>query len=434
MSSENHYEILGVRPSAGREEIELAYKGRRSQYHPDRYSQSDAETQAWATGKMQEVNKAYQVLISTDLRAKFDRHETPASATYVNQHAPAAQMPDILDAASVLLKPEWEWFHDKVYARPNIPNKKREGAISSYASEIAPRDVIILLDDTLFGGAKEGLLVTNKAIYCKQKFESPRRIALSAIKHVEPGTDGRVLINGDVFFKADLIDHLAILTFASRLSAIFKLPIVSDDDTDSIIERGVSGIDSFWTLHRCAMAALRTELEGQTFLIDDLIDRQMRCISDRLSDLRYAVEQNPKSGTGQNSINAECAEIALMVFLVLHYYGFSKLPGAFKETAGDQFTRLHGISEIYKIAFREGFPLVYGRPIDLDEEDILMMSAIFFHRDGAREFNLTVPREEALLLLLSKIGIRREASRTLLRQFEDHTEWWLEAIFLVSNG
>ncbi len=45
------YGVLGIRPSAGRDEIELAYKGRRSQYHPDRYAQSDAETQAWATGK-----------------------------------------------------------------------------------------------------------------------------------------------------------------------------------------------------------------------------------------------------------------------------------------------------------------------------------------------------------------------------------------------
>lgn len=35
------YDILGIRPNAGRDEIELAYKGRRSQYHPDRYAQSD---------------------------------------------------------------------------------------------------------------------------------------------------------------------------------------------------------------------------------------------------------------------------------------------------------------------------------------------------------------------------------------------------------
>ena len=60
----SHHDVLGIRPNAGREEIELAYKGRRSQYHPDRYAQSDQETQAWATACMQEVNAAYEALIN----------------------------------------------------------------------------------------------------------------------------------------------------------------------------------------------------------------------------------------------------------------------------------------------------------------------------------------------------------------------------------
>lgn len=69
------YEILGIRPNAGRDEIELAYKGRRSQYHPDRYAQSDAQTQAWATGKMQELNQAYAVLKDGAERSRFDQEQ-----------------------------------------------------------------------------------------------------------------------------------------------------------------------------------------------------------------------------------------------------------------------------------------------------------------------------------------------------------------------
>lgn len=67
------YDILGIRPHAGREEIELAYKGRRSQYYPDRYGQSDVQTQAWATEGMQAVNHAYVILGAPDERARFDR-------------------------------------------------------------------------------------------------------------------------------------------------------------------------------------------------------------------------------------------------------------------------------------------------------------------------------------------------------------------------
>ena len=67
------YDILGIRPNAGREEIELAYKGRRSQYHPDRYGQSDVQTQAWATDRMQAISHTYVILGDPDERARFDR-------------------------------------------------------------------------------------------------------------------------------------------------------------------------------------------------------------------------------------------------------------------------------------------------------------------------------------------------------------------------
>ncbi|MEO7939378.1 MAG: DnaJ domain-containing protein, partial [Burkholderiaceae bacterium] len=130
VADKDYYDILGVRQNAARDEIELAYKGRRTQYHPDRYSQSDVETLAWATSKMQAVNEAYQVLDSADLRAEFDRRRSSDVSTRSKperQDATSAQ--EVNEAASVLLKPEWSWSYDKVYARPNIPYKKLEGAI-----------------------------------------------------------------------------------------------------------------------------------------------------------------------------------------------------------------------------------------------------------------------------------------------------------------
>lgn len=68
----SHYDILGIRPSASVQEIDLAYKGRRSQYHPDKYTESDADTVKWATDQMQEVNKAYAVLSDPQLRERYD--------------------------------------------------------------------------------------------------------------------------------------------------------------------------------------------------------------------------------------------------------------------------------------------------------------------------------------------------------------------------
>jgi len=68
----DYYTILGIRPNASAVEIELAYKGRRTQYHPDKYSNSDAETIRWATINMQEVNEAYAALSNASDRSKYD--------------------------------------------------------------------------------------------------------------------------------------------------------------------------------------------------------------------------------------------------------------------------------------------------------------------------------------------------------------------------
>ena len=428
MSNKDYYEVLGVRPSAAQEEIELAYKGRRSQYHPDRYAQSDPETQAWATARMQEVNEAYQVLASAESRATFDRQRNTGHTPRQDaRQEHAAPEPRIQDAAAILLKPEWEWFHDKVYARPNIPSKKLEAAIASYAPGVSPEDVIVLLDDTVFGGAKEGLLVTSDALYCKQKFESPRQLPFKAITQVEPGTDSRVMVNGVEFFKANFVEHLAVGCFAARLAHVFQAPTAATGDQPAPPrQRGTRGVDSFWTLHRGALAALRTEYDGQVFLVDELIDRQMACLAKHFPEMCEAVRANPHHEAGQ--IEAEAAEVALMFFLILHYYGFSKLPSAFKQEAGDGFSRLHEFSEIYKLAFAEGFPLVYGRPFKQDEEDLEMMSAMFFHRDGTGEFELKIPREEALLRLLSTMGFGRATATALIRQIEDQVAAWLEAV------
>jgi len=58
----SNYDILGVRPNASMKEIELAYRARRAQYHPDKYATEDRETIAWATRMMQQVNDAYAAL------------------------------------------------------------------------------------------------------------------------------------------------------------------------------------------------------------------------------------------------------------------------------------------------------------------------------------------------------------------------------------
>lgn len=435
MSDRDYHEILGIRPNAGSEEIELAYKGRRSQYHPDRYAQSDADTQSWATEKMKQVNEAYQALTNSHSRTKPNPSQSTQGSGRPTPPKERATGSTEQDAAAVLLKPEWEWFHDRVYARPNIPHKKLQGAISSYAHGVRPDDVIVLLDDTIFGGAKDGLLVTSEAIYCKEKLFASKRMAFQEIRKVEPGTKSRIMINGSEFFRADIIDHLAIVTFASRLFGVFaQTASPTSRQTDASARPSTPGADGLRALHLAAMEITRAELGGEEFPVDRLIDSQMQSVISEFPELSEAIRKGPLPPG--SSADARCVELSLMLFLILHYYAFSKLPTRFKEAAGSQLTQLHAISEFYKAAFRLEFQDRFGRDLEMDDESLLLMSGMFFHRDGTGAFELNLPREEALFLLLDQLGVPRAPAKRMLRQFEDHVESWLEVLvakFLASR-
>ncbi|MDD4199994.1 MAG: DnaJ domain-containing protein [Eubacteriales bacterium] len=60
----NPYEILGVRQGASEAEIKSAYKKLAKKYHPDKYI--DNPLADLAEKKMQEINKAYDMLIKGD--------------------------------------------------------------------------------------------------------------------------------------------------------------------------------------------------------------------------------------------------------------------------------------------------------------------------------------------------------------------------------
>ena len=61
-------------------------------------------------------------------------------------------------------------FDEKIYFHPNIPSKKLKNALKAYA-DIGSEIPLVLIDDTFFGSAKAGLILTNQAIYIKDSNE-----------------------------------------------------------------------------------------------------------------------------------------------------------------------------------------------------------------------------------------------------------------------
>ena len=67
----------------------------------------------------------------------------------------------------------------------NIPEIKLKNAIDSYAQNVAPKEVLLLYDDTLFGGAKDGLLLTDDAVHWRNLGDSAERVRYCEVKNVK---------------------------------------------------------------------------------------------------------------------------------------------------------------------------------------------------------------------------------------------------------
>lgn len=80
----------------------------------------------------------------------------------------------------------------KIFVAPNIPPKKLKNLLSARygTTHLKPEDVLIAVDDTVFGSAKNGMVVSYDGIYCHPIGEKPERFGWH-----EP-SDGECPISG----------------------------------------------------------------------------------------------------------------------------------------------------------------------------------------------------------------------------------------------
>ena len=92
---------------------------------------------------------------------------------------------------------------DRIFKKGRIPSGKLNNALGSMGSAslfsigLTPsaEDVLFLVDTTVFGGAREGILVTDKGIYFKNFAEAPRFRKMSEIKKCT-AIDDNLYVNG----------------------------------------------------------------------------------------------------------------------------------------------------------------------------------------------------------------------------------------------
>jgi len=60
-----------------------------------------------------------------------------------------------------------------IFVHPNIPRDKLAGAMSYVGNSVSPNEIVLVLDDTVFGSAKDGLALTDTTLYVREKFSEP---------------------------------------------------------------------------------------------------------------------------------------------------------------------------------------------------------------------------------------------------------------------
>lgn len=86
-----------------------------------------------------------------------------------------------------------------VFVGENIPSKKLANACKSMCVKESANDVALLVDSTIFGSAKDGLVITSRAVYFKNGFEYPIVVPWTKLETVEISGDGDLLINAHNF-------------------------------------------------------------------------------------------------------------------------------------------------------------------------------------------------------------------------------------------
>lgn len=110
---------------------------------------------------------------------------------------------------------------DNIYFAPVIPNKKLQGVMNYLPHGVNPNDVLMLIDDTVFGSAKVGMCLTAKGLFYKASFGDEQVYLFEHIQQVKADIGmitSSILINGQDELNFTQLDKGVIRTLAAFLN------------------------------------------------------------------------------------------------------------------------------------------------------------------------------------------------------------------------
>ena len=125
-----------------------------------------------------------------------------------------------IDVASIVYSNAEVLQHEKIFVSPSIPEKKLLNAKSKM--KCRESNVIMLFDNTVFGSATDGALLTPNGLYAHNMFEDEKFIEWKKI-HVVEGKSSALWINRKEFLQMNLLSEEARLCFINLVTQISQL-------------------------------------------------------------------------------------------------------------------------------------------------------------------------------------------------------------------
>ena len=98
-------------------------------------------------------------------------------------------------------------FRNRVFVAPDIPAKKLVNAQSKYITRDEP--IVVLIDDTIFGSAKDGLAISENYVYAKGTLGDIKSVKISSIRSVS--SQSNKLGSLDIYFGGNLFVTLSTI-------------------------------------------------------------------------------------------------------------------------------------------------------------------------------------------------------------------------------
>ncbi|MBO4512570.1 MAG: sel1 repeat family protein [Victivallales bacterium] len=98
-------------------------------------------------------------------------------AMYGNE-ATSGATKDAAAAEAEIMKILLSINRNNIFKTPNFNEKKLNNAIMSYAPGVERTDILLHSDDTAFGGAKEGCIITRNTLYFKELLSKPGKVRI----------------------------------------------------------------------------------------------------------------------------------------------------------------------------------------------------------------------------------------------------------------